>query len=85
MGSAMYEMYEIEFKPTQEHGNADALSRLPLTFPSSHFMSDATVYNTRQIASLPVSSKDVEQATRRNPILCKVLEYTRKGLAWVAR
>ena len=71
--------YTIEFKPTQEHGNADALSRLPLAYTGSHVMSDATIYNTRQIASLPLSSKDVEQATRRDPILGRVLEYTQKG------
>lgn len=71
--------YDIEFKPTQEHGNADALSRLPLTATSSDVGSDATVYNMRQIAALPLSNKDVERATRRDPILGKVLQYARKG------
>ena len=60
-------------------GNADALSRLSLASTGSDVMSDATIYNAQQIASLPLSSKDVEQATQCDPILGRVLEYTRKG------
>ena len=80
MGSAIVSILLHDRVQTHSgHGNADALSRLPLASSGSHVMSDATIYNTRQIASLPLSSKDVEQATRRDPILGRVLEYTQKG------
>ena len=68
---------DIQFKPTNDHGNADALSRLPLKVPAAEHTSIPSVYNTRQIAYLPVSSKAVEQATRRDLVLGKVLHYTR--------
>ena len=71
--------YDIEFKSTKDHGNADALSRLPLKIQGPEGMSTPSVYNTQQIASLPTSSTEVEQATRRDPVLARVLQYTRKG------
>ena len=38
--------YDIEFKPTLSHGNADALSQLPLQQdPNWTFSTDASVFN----------------------------------------
>ena len=54
--------YDIEFKPTKEHSNADALSRLPL-LDSIEYISESSVFNVNQIQSLPVDSGDVENAT----------------------
>ena len=71
--------YDIEFKSTKEHRNADALSRLPLKVPSSEAVTTPSCFNIQQIASLPVSSTEVEQATRHDPILARVLQYTHKG------
>ena len=48
--------YEIQFKPTQSHGNADALSRLPLQSEKSTTASeDTTIFNLAQIEALPCS------------------------------
>ena len=73
--------YDIEFKPTQEHGNADGLSRLPLKTLtlSEPPVSEATVFNIAQVDSLPVTVSQVEAATRSDPVLSRVLRYTRTG------
>ena len=72
--------YTIQFRPTQGHGNADGLSRLPLqTHGAKDVPDDAAVFNLQQIESLPVHSAEVAQATSRDPILSKVLICLRRG------
>ena len=71
--------YDIEFKSTHDHGNADALSRLPLQSTSSGCSSVPSEFNVCQIMSLPVAYTDVQRASRRDPIVSKVLQYTRRG------
>ena len=67
-------MYNIEYRPTGEHGNADGLSRLPLTMePVSANPDDATIFNVMQMDTLPVKSSEIMAATRTDPILSKVL------------
>ena len=70
--------YDIEFRPMEAHGNADALSRLPLNRVPKQ-LSEAQVFNIRQIEVLPVTSKTIRTATQREPVLSRVLMYTRKG------
>ena len=72
--------YELEFRPTQEHCNADALSRLPLPRPQ-HIESscDPSVFNIRQIKSLPLTFRSIQRATQSDPILKQVYQYTTKG------
>ena len=72
--------YSIEFKPTQQHSNADGLSRLPLPSNKSPEYSKApSVFNVYQIETLPVDANEVQKATRSDPLLKKVLLYTKKG------
>ena len=71
--------YDIEYKSTRDHCNADALSRLPLPDTGSGTPTGPSVYNINQITSLPVSSTDVERATKCHPLLSKVMRYTRVG------
>ena len=49
--------YDIVYRPTGSHGNADGLSRLSLPESSLHTIADeATVFNLAQIQALPVFS-----------------------------
>ncbi len=70
--------HNIEFRTTAAHGNADALSRLPLQRAPKE-LSEAQVCNIRQISMSPVTSKAIQRATQRDPVLSQVLRYTRKG------
>ena len=59
--------YQIVFKPTQSHGNADGLSCLPL--PETDTSSVPGCFNICQIQALPVTCEAVQTATRRDPVL----------------
>ena len=71
--------YDIEFRSTVEHGNADALFRLPLPEGGDERSSETRMCNIRQIEMLPLSSQEIMRATRRDPILSKVLSYCLRG------
>ena len=69
--------YDIIFKRTLEHGNADGLSRLPLPTISAPSSSEPSIFNIGQIQSLPVTAAKVESVTRNDPVLSRVLRYTK--------
>jgi len=71
--------YDIEFRSTDKHANADGLSRLPLqgTFPEEG--GEIKVFQLHQIESLPVTAEDIKKALQADPVLRKVLQYTRQG------
>ena len=72
--------YKITFKPTQQHSNADGLSRLPLPIQESTTTSEVvSLFNISQVQALPVTVQQVEMATRRDPILSKVTAYVKNG------
>ena len=72
--------YQIEFKPTNAHSNADGLSRLPLKEQSAEGMSsEPSLFNISQIQSLPVTSTQLRQASITDRILSKVMTFTRRG------
>ena len=72
--------YDLEFRSTDLHANADSLSRLPLpdSVPVGN-PQDPAIFNLRQIVSLPVTANDVIAATRTDPTLRKLLVYLRRG------
>ena len=72
--------YEIEYKNSKSHANADALSRLPC--PQEKELPDSDpveIYNLSQIDSLPVIANDNKRETRRDYISSKVLDFTLNG------
>ena len=69
--------YEIEFKPTRQHSNTDGLSRLPLN--NQQPPPASCTFSIRQIMALPVTAECVLVATRRDPVLSKVHQFTRDG------
>lgn len=69
--------YEIQYKPSEQHGNADALSRLPMadnSFPRSN-----PVYRVSYLDSLPLTAKDIAQETQKDPVLAKVKQHVMSG------
>ena len=76
---SMYE-YSILFKSTATHGNADALSRLPLPETSKDPPVPAeTVLLLEQLSESPISVKQIKLWTRQDPILSCVLQFTSYG------
>ena len=73
--------YEIQFKPTQKHANADGLSRLPVANNTSGTNDniETTLFNIAQIDCLLVTAQQVRQATAKDAVLSRVLQYTKNG------
>ena len=69
--------YKIEFKCTQDHANADGLSRLPQGKRQPPSTNSAFVIG--QIQALPVTAEKLEAATRQNPILSQLIHFVREG------
>lgn len=68
--------YDIEYRSTLEHGNADTLSR----FPDSNTLEEEEEKEVNLIAMeniniLPVTHKDIRIATARDQVLSKVLSF----------
>ena len=61
-------------------GLSDGLSRLPLPTDSSvELLQESSVFNLARIDTLPVTAKQLKAATRHDPLLSKVLLYTKCG------
>ena len=73
--------YKIEYKSTQTHSNADGLSRLPLVVNNDKKqLAEHSIFNLRKIENLPVTTAtQLKTMTRRDPVLSKVLHYTKQG------
>ena len=71
--------YDLEFRSTEKHCNADGLSRLPLDTMEGE-VDSLSAFNLSQIDFLPVDTKKLRQATRNDPTLTsRVLMYLRSG------
>ena len=71
--------YDVEFRATAKHCNADGLSRLPLPTPESDEISTAALVNLMQINALPVTHHQLRQSTEGDRVLSKVVQYTQHG------
>ncbi|XP_061164466.1 uncharacterized protein K02A2.6-like [Saccostrea echinata] len=75
--------YDIRYKNTKKHSNADALSRLPVPTEgegSNEEAYDVTeLYMIQQLESLPVSSKEVQRGTVKDTTLKVVYDMTASG------
>jgi transposase InsO family protein len=72
--------YDIEFRRTTDHSNADGLSRLPLpTCNPDNSSLQSSVLNIHQIETLPVTATKIARATRQDRILNKVYQFITKG------
>ena len=64
----------IRFRATDKHANADGLSRLPQIDSKGD-----EVFLIKQIESLPVTSDQLVSATKQDPVLQQVTDYTQHG------
>ena len=72
--------YQIEFRSTGHHANANSLSRLPLPAVSQEGAAiEPTLFNISQLESLPVTSTQLRTCIRQDCTLSKVLRCTKEG------
>ena len=72
--------YTLEFRRTHLHGNADALSRLPLrTEPLTSEQPPELVLLMTHLANSPITAQQIRSWTRRDPLLRSVLQAIQEG------
>lgn len=78
--------YKIEYRKTSDHGNADALSRLPIggdhDFDREEGGEDMDMVCAIKVLSLqvePVESNILRQESRKDPVIATVMRYVREG------
>ncbi|XP_062865163.1 uncharacterized protein K02A2.6-like [Trichomycterus rosablanca] len=74
--------YDIEFKGTKQHSNADGLSHLPLLTTEEEkttALDPADVFHTTPVEQLPVTSAEIQRETRNEPTISKVYGITVQG------
>ena len=71
-------IHAISFKPTASHGNADAMSRLPLPDQPSSTPSPAEIVGLVEgLQEAPVTVTQIQSWTRQDPVLLKVWQLTK--------
>lgn len=68
--------YEIKYRNSNRHLNAGSLSRSPLKGVSPALGEESEVLQLSYVKELPVTGKQVSEATILDPILSTVLEFT---------
>ena len=72
--------YDITYKNTTSHANADALSRLPLKLTDHEEADEVNVFYNSQFDALPVTCEQVRNATQRDLTLSQVLDFIMSGV-----
>ena len=72
--------YTIKFRGTELHGNADALSRLPLSeeLPANEEPPELVLL-MEHLADSPVTARQIQSWTRRDPLLTPVVQALQHG------
>ena len=75
--------YGIEYRASKNHGNADALSRLPrkTTEEADDWSMEGDQVNRVQIERIPITASRIREATRGDPVLSlsRVLHFVLHG------
>lgn len=76
---AAYE-YTLEYKEGSKHGNADALSRLPLpSTPKVTPREGEVVMLMEHMNGTPLQVKQIRDWTRRDPVLSRIQQWLLQG------
>ena len=72
--------YDIVYRPTAQHSNADCLSRLPVQSElGTECDQEVQLLHSMQIDILPINVDQMRTATRYDPILTQVLKFMFEG------
>ena len=69
--------YEIQYRKTTDHGNADALSRFPTKeIPGLEYdEAEVNLISNELLDNLPVTAKSICQASSKDKLLSKILRF----------
>ncbi|XP_062373268.1 uncharacterized protein K02A2.6-like [Sardina pilchardus] len=70
--------YDIEYRRSEDHGNADALSRLPET-KMDDTAAEQGIFYFSYVDELPVQACEIAEGTKKDSILSKVQHYILEG------
>lgn len=70
--------YDIVYRKTDDHGNADFCSRFPIG-KSVDLLDSASLFQINQISSIPIKYEDIVLYTREDPELIKIVEALERG------
>jgi hypothetical protein len=71
--------YDIRYRKTGDHKNADFLSRFPL-HTTDNAVDEVTCFQIRQIETLPIAKKQLQTETRNDPELCEMYNSLISGI-----
>lgn len=66
--------YEIEYRPSADHANWDALSRLPSKVGDG--TAEGKIFYFSVMEDLPVKANDIAHSTNKDPVFSRVRELT---------
>lgn len=70
--------YDIRYKSSETHSNADAMSRLPQTCNRIH-CNQLSLFHMQHFGDLPVTTSEVREQTNADSLLSTVYKYTQLG------
>jgi len=73
--------YEIKYRRTDDHTNVDVLSRFPLQNSKEDRSDEITTFQLHQIDCMPITRKDLQEATKFDPDLRKLYNDLLSGAA----
>lgn len=65
--------YSIRYRRSEDHGNADFLSRFPVEETSVHLIDEPTIINLHQIQMLPIQIDQLAKETQSDPETAQLL------------
>lgn len=71
--------FTIKYRQSSDHGNADALSRLPLESSELHQLDSVEKFQVDHMRILAVTAKDIASASLRDPELRAIIDDLRLG------
>ncbi len=70
--------YEIRYRRSEDHGNADFLSRFPVEVANQHMIDEPALIGLHQICTLPINVEKLAEETERDPETSKILKKLRQ-------
>ena len=71
--------YNIEYKGTKKHANADSLSRLPVQGEEDQDAAATAMFKVSFIDDLPITASDIAEETSKDSVLSHVYQYVMEG------